>query len=45
MPKAVHDRLTLQARKLGLKGERKNAYVYSVLNRIEKNRKRPRKKG
>lgn len=36
MPKKIHDKLERQARKLGLKGKRKNAYVYGTLNKIEK---------
>ena len=36
MPKALHDRLARQARKAGLTGKRKNAYIYSVLNKVEK---------
>lgn len=35
MPKAVHDRLLKEARKKGLTGKRKNAYVYGTLQRIE----------
>lgn len=36
MPKEVHNRLVREANKKGLTGERKNAYVYGTLNRIEK---------
>jgi hypothetical protein len=36
MPKALHDKLAREASKLGLKGKRKNAYVYGTLNKIEK---------
>ena len=36
MPKKVHDRLEREADKKGLKGERKAAYVYGTLNRLEK---------
>lgn len=35
MPKAIHDRLARQAKKKGLKGKRKAAYVYGTLARIE----------
>ncbi len=40
MPKKIHDKLERQARKLGLKGERKDRYVYGTLSKIEKRRKR-----
>lgn len=36
MPKALHDKLARQAAKKGYKGERKNAYVYGTLQKIEK---------
>ena len=36
MPKAIHDKLAREASKLGLKGSRKNAYVYGTLNKIKK---------
>jgi hypothetical protein len=36
MPKALHDELARQADKLGLKGERRDAYIYGTLNKIEK---------
>jgi hypothetical protein len=36
MPKEIEDRLRKQAAKQGLKGERKDAYVYGTLNKIEK---------
>lgn len=35
MPKKLHDKLEREARKKGLKGKRKNAYVYGTLNKIE----------
>lgn len=38
MPKKVHKRLVKQAKKKGLKGERKKAYVYGTLRKIEKNK-------
>lgn len=41
MPKAIEDKLKKQAKKKGLKGKRKNAYVYGTLNKIEK--KRPKR--
>jgi hypothetical protein len=36
MPKAIHDKLAKEAASKGLKGERKNAYIYGTLNKIEK---------
>jgi hypothetical protein len=36
MPKKLHDKLEREAKKKGLKGERKDAYIYSVLNKIKK---------
>lgn len=36
MPKKIHDKLVKQASKLGLKGSRKDAYVYGTLNKIKK---------
>jgi hypothetical protein len=36
MPKAIHDKLARQAKKKGLKGKRRDAYVYGTLNKIEK---------
>lgn len=44
MPKALHDRLARQARKKGLKGKRKNAYVYGTMNQIESRKKKRKKK-
>jgi hypothetical protein len=38
MPKALHDKLERSARKAGLKGERKDAYVYGTMDKIEKQR-------
>lgn len=39
MPKALHDKLAREARRKGLKGERRDAYVYGTLARIEKAKK------
>jgi len=39
MPKALHNQLERQASKQGLKGKRKNAYVYGTLKRVEKRKK------
>jgi hypothetical protein len=36
MPKKIHRQLLLSAERLGLKGERKQAYVYGTLTKIEK---------
>jgi len=36
MPKKLHDKLERQARKKGLKGKRKDAYVYGTMRKIEK---------
>lgn len=36
MPKAAHRRLLLAAKDKGLTGDRKDAYVYGTLQRIEK---------
>jgi len=36
MPKKLHDKLERQAAKLGLKGDRKKAYVYGTMKKIEK---------
>jgi len=39
MPKALHDKLERQARKKGLKGKRKDAYIYGTMKKIEKGKK------
>lgn len=36
MPKELHNKLTRQANKKGLKGNDKNAYVYGTMDRVEK---------
>jgi len=36
MPKELHRKLEKEAEKKGLKGKRKDAYVYSVLNKVKK---------
>lgn len=36
MPKKLHDKLAREAAKKGLKGKRKDAFVYGTLNKIEK---------
>lgn len=40
MPKKVEDKLKREARKKGLTGERRNAYVYGTLRRLTKRRKK-----
>ncbi len=40
MPKKLHDKLAREATKKGLKGERKNAYIYGTLSKIEKRKKK-----
>jgi hypothetical protein len=46
MPKEVHDRLVRQVNREhpGWSQKRKDAYVYSTLNKIDKAKKRKRKK-
>jgi hypothetical protein len=47
MPKKVHDKLVREAKKKGLTGKRKDAYVYGTLNKIEgkpSSKKKPRSK-
>jgi hypothetical protein len=39
MPKKLHDKLARQAKKKGLRGKRKDAYVYGTLDKIEKKKK------
>jgi hypothetical protein len=39
MPKKLHKKLLLSAERLGLKGERKQAYVFGTMRRIEKGEK------
>jgi len=38
MPKALHRKLARQASKKGLKGKRKNAYIYGTMQKIESKR-------
>ncbi len=42
MPKALHDKLAKEAQKKGLKGKKKNAFVFGTLNKIEKRKKNGR---
>ena len=39
MPKKLHDALEKSARRKGLKGKRKDAYVYGTMSKIEKRKK------
>lgn len=39
MPKKLHQRLLLSAKRLGLKGERKQAYVFGTMRKVEKGQK------
>ena len=36
MPKELHDKLARLAKKRGLTGERRDAYVYGTMNRLKK---------
>jgi hypothetical protein len=36
MPKELHDRLKRQADRKGLKGDKRKAYIYGTMHRIEK---------
>jgi len=40
MPKKIHDALEKSARKKGLKGEKKKAYIYGTMAKIEKRKKK-----
>ncbi len=40
MPKKLENKLARQARKKGLKGKAKNAYVFGTIKNIEKKRKK-----
>jgi len=40
MPKEEHRKLKRSARKAGLTGERKAAYIYGTLHKIEQRRKK-----
>lgn len=44
MPEREHAKLSRQAKKKGLTGERKDAYVYGTLNKVKKRRAAKRKK-
>lgn len=36
MPKKLHNKLKREAEKKGLKGERKDAYIYGTMNKAKK---------
>lgn len=36
MPKELHKNLEKRANKIGLKGERKDAYIYGTMQKVEK---------
>jgi hypothetical protein len=40
MPKALHRALSKQASKKGLKGARRDAYVYGTLSKVKKAKKK-----
>ncbi len=44
MPKKLHERLEREADKKGLRGERRNAYIYGTLAKVEKKEHSSRKK-
>ena len=44
MPKALHDKLAREANAKGLTGNRKNAYIYGTLDKIEKGKPKKKKK-
>lgn len=43
MPKELHQKLEKQARKKGYTGERKDAYVYGTMHKIESKKKGTKK--
>ena len=44
MPKKLHTALKKSAKKKGLTGDRKNAFIYGTLNKTKKSKKKTRKK-
>lgn len=40
MPKKIEEKLIKEAKKKGLKGKRRDAYIYGTLKKIEKKKKR-----
>jgi hypothetical protein len=45
MPKKMEQSLMRRAAELGLKGERKDAYVYGTMSKMEKEKEKPKPKG
>jgi len=43
MPKKLHRKLSRQAKKKGLKGDRKDVYVYGTLTKIERKKSKTKK--
>lgn len=43
MPEWLHDKLVAQASKLGLTGQRKQAYIYGTLAKYKKMKRKKRK--
>ena len=43
MPKKVHRKLASAAKKKGLKGERKKAYIYGTLSKLDSKKSRGRR--
>ena len=44
MPKKLHDKLEKEATKKGLTGERKKAYIYGTLKKVETGKPKKRKR-
>jgi hypothetical protein len=42
MPRKLHAKLAKQAKKQGLTGERKEAYIYGTMQKVEKAKKKKR---
>jgi len=43
MPKKLHDKLEMEARKKGLVGKAKDKYVYGTLKKVEKQKSKRKK--
>lgn len=43
-PKKLHNKLEKEAEKKGLKGKKKDAYIYGALRKIEEKEKKKKKK-
>ena len=44
MPKKLHEKLEKEAEKKGLKGKKKDAYIYGTLRKIEEKEKKKKNK-